>query len=218
MLVGRQGAESFRRGQLQVHAHSVRQIACPFNDFRIRTWDGLHMHIAVKPVFIPQQRQRPAEQLHGKCGIPDNARAQKQALYIIPAVKFHCQGADFLRRKSGPGNIVGTTVAAVFAVKNALIGEKYFQKGDAPSVPGKTVADARSHTVPNALPVPLPLHTAGSTSHIIFSCVREHLQLFRQGLLPARHKIFHLQSPSCHMSVSVLQARSSFYEHLFFIL
>ena len=41
---------------------------------------------------------------------------------------------------------------------------------------------------------------------------------FRQGLLPARHKIFHLQSPSCHMSMSVLQARSSFCEHLFFIL
>ena len=84
--------------------------------------------------LVPEFMQGLVNQLHGMIGVIQNARAQKQPLDVIPAVKFNGELTHLIRRKGSPHHIIGTAVHTIFAIIDTLVGKQNLEKGNTTAV------------------------------------------------------------------------------------
>ncbi|MNG18815.1 hypothetical protein D3C84_1029150 [compost metagenome] len=101
-------------------------------------------------------------------GTPHNAGAEKQAFYVITAVKLHGQVRELLWRECSPACLVGFTVHAISAVVYASVGHQHLKQRDAASICGEAVADSHADRIAHATGLTFALGTAGGAGDIIF--------------------------------------------------
>lgn len=107
------------------------------------------MDVSVKMPLVPEFMQGLVNQLHGMIGVIQNARAQKQPLDVIPAVKFNGEIDQFGYRECCPRDIVAPAIDAVGTVVPAIVGQHDLQQRNTTSVFGKAVTNPQ----PAALPI-----------------------------------------------------------------
>ena len=187
------------RGQLDIHAHAVRQSAQLFQKSRTGPGNGLYMDVAPEAFLLPQPAQRSKHQLTGIIRVLYHGGTEKQTLDIIAAVKVHGEGAELLRCKGGAAGVGGSPVHAVTAVKSAVIAHEHLQQGNASAVRCKAVADAAGHGAAQLSLLPGTVHAAGGTGHVVLGGVGEDFQFGKEI-----HTVYSLSFPGMEKARATL--------------
>ncbi|MDR6956625.1 hypothetical protein J2W43_000588 [Pseudomonas brassicacearum] len=174
-----QSLEAHLGGQLDVHAQSIGQSSCLFNQHRVGIGNGLEMDVAAKPVLFSQQPRHSYQLLHGVIRRTNDAGAQEQTTDAVAAIKIQGQPHHLLRREAGPWHIAGATVDTVLAVVQAEVGQQHLQQRD--TAPIRRVAVTDPHAIGGAQPFAASRAALGSTTAgargIVFGSVGENAKL-----------------------------------------
>jgi hypothetical protein len=118
-----------------------------------------------------------------------DTRTQKEALYVVAAIKIHGQINDLTRRKGCAGNIVAAPVDTIGAVVNAKIAEQDFEQGNATTIIGVRMANAGWRRIAQSATGILSAAATRCTGHVIFGGIRQDGQL----IFDAHQKSFEIR-------------------------
>ena len=167
LLRGKQ-FKRFLARKFDVVTHSVGKLSRLHNERAVGVRNTLHMNISVEVVNPSQFAYRFGHQLHGFVGISEHGGGQEQPLDIVAPVKVYYQLAYFVGRKACPPYVCAPPVRAVFAVVNAVVAHKYFQKRNTSSVWGKGVANSADGGVPQPARLVGSSRTRRGAGHVVF--------------------------------------------------
>ena len=128
-------------------------------------------------MYLPQVFGNTHKALHRIIGVADYAGTEKQPFYIIATIKFHRQFHQFGYGEGGARKVIATSVDAVGAIVDTIIGKHDFQQRYAPPVLGKTMAYPPSPHSITQQPRFIGTHCAtGRTGNIVLCGFRKYLQ------------------------------------------
>lgn len=142
--------EALLFGQFEVDADAVG-VTRGFLDERGRGFgDRLEMDVAPEIVNLAERFRDGDDALHRVVRVARDAGTEEEPLDVVPLVEIEGEIDGFLHGEGGAAHVAGSTVDTVVAIVDAAVGEQDFQQGDASSVRGVAVANARSAGGPDA--------------------------------------------------------------------
>ncbi len=180
-LLGAEGLQRPRAGELDVHGDAVRQPSQGVEKLGGGAGDGLGVDVAVEAVLLSEEPEDLDHALARAVGPAEHPGAQEEPLDVVAAVEVHGELRELRRLERGRGVGVGAAVDAVGAVVGAGVGHEHLEQGHAAAVRREAVAAPRGARGAEG-PLPRPaVHARRRAGRVVLGGVRQYGEL-REGV------------------------------------